>query len=82
MTSNKANIEARANLIRLMNENTANLKSRDTKKIISVGNAQRRTCQTHCQATLICPTEVIIKSRYAIIRKALGKKTLSDYAKN
>ena len=52
-----------ANMIPMMTVNTANVKTEDAIKLKSIGNKQNRTRQTHCQATLICLTKVIIKGR-------------------
>ena len=47
-----------------------------------IGSAWNRNRQTHCQATLIYPTKVIIKAIDVIKRKIIGKiyRNLSNYA--
>ena len=57
-----------------MIENTSNQKENDAIKIESIRNEKNRTRQTHRRSTLIFPTKVIIKSRYAIKIRAIGKK--------
>ena len=69
-----------SNLILMMTANTENQKANNAIKIKSIGNARHRTCQTRCWATLISPTKVIIKAIDAIIRRDIGKGTLSNYA--
>ena len=50
-------------MIRSMTENTENQKANDAIKRESIGNALNRTRQTHCRATLICPTKIDYKSK-------------------
>ena len=69
-------------MIRPMKSNTANLKARYAIKIKIVGNTRNRTRQTHCRATIICPTKVGIKARYTMIIRTIIKGTLSDYFQN
>ena len=57
-----------------MTANTENPKARDAIKIKSVRNASNKTRHTHCQATLIRLTKVIIRARDAIRRTATGKR--------
>ena len=82
MTENTANLKARANMIFLMIENIATTKSRNVIKRKSVGSARNRTCQNHCRAPMICPKEVVIKARYAMITRSLGKRALSNYVQS
>ena len=63
-----------------MISNTANKKSKDAIKRKITRNARKRTLHTHLRATLIRPTKVIIKSRDAIKRRAIGNGTLTNYA--
>ena len=69
-----------SNLIPLMTANKANLKSRDGIKRKSSRNLWIRNHQTHRRVNLIFPTKVIIKVRDAIIRRAIRKRTLWNYA--
>ena len=65
-----------------MTENKENLKARDAIRRKIIGNAQNRTCQNHCRATLTSLTKVIIKARYTIKIRAIEKGNLSNYAQN
>ena len=82
VTENKENLKSIANLIRPMTAKTENLKARDAIKRKSVGNSQNMNFQNYCQATLICPTKVIIKSIDPIIKISIVNSTLSNYAQN
>ena len=71
-----------ANLNIPMTANKAHVKARDAIKGIFFRNAQNRTRHVHPQVTRIRPTKVVINSIEAIIRRAIAKKTLSNYAQN
>ena len=55
--------------------NIENQKAKDVIKIKSIGSRQNRTRQNHRQSTLIFPTKVIIKARYAIKEELPEKET-------
>ena len=69
-------------MIRQMTANTENLKARDAIKRKRVGNARNRIHQTHCRATLIRPSKLIIKSKDSIRRRAIVNRNLSNYAQS
>ena len=56
-----------------MTENIENQKAKDAIKRKIIKNAQNGSCHNHRQATMICLTKVIIKSRDAIKIRAIGK---------
>ena len=69
-----------ANMIHSMIESIANSRANDAIKK-SIRNVQNRICQTHCRVILIRPTKVTIEVRDAIIKRATGKRDLSNCAK-
>ena len=61
-------------MISPITSNTENLRARGVIKVKRVGNAQNRTCQTHCQSNLIRPTKVTIYIRDATKIRSIRKK--------
>ena len=59
----------------------ANIENQKAKEVIKrkiIGSARSRNRQTHSQATMIRPTKVIIKARYAI-KEELPEKETAPY---